>query len=269
MTENTNKKTNKKSNDYKPTKKATVSQPKVDSVTEEVPSMAELASLIKDLQKKLEEKDKQIQEFQEQFASKNNAEQTSYTKPKVKKERLQAEKIDGDEEITVSSLCVGDTVICTQGYGDGKCYNFHNIGYQIDIPYSDLKEIIHNNRTFIESGRFYIHDDRVVRKHKLEKHYENMLDFDGFERLDKLTPKEFKEILMRLPKEDSTTLTKGNETNQIDLVLDYIMDKFKNGAAFPIESLPYLEQAYKAVKGVDIDIIGSVNTYNEIFNKRG
>lgn len=234
-------------------------------------NMEQLTALLASMQKQMNEQAEIIKKYQANEKAVNNEKTTTkfeLGKKNFDKTPTESIKISNDEEITVTNNCDGELVLSTLGLGNGKCYAFHNIGYQIDIPYSDLKEIIHNNRSFIEGGRVYIENERVIKKHKLEKYYEHMLSADDFDKLKELEPKDFFDCLIQLPKADSNTLNKGNEPHQIDLVLDYVLNKCKNDE-FPSYLLPQLEQAYSKIKGHKINIAETIDNYHEIFKNEG
>ena len=52
-----------------------------------------------------------------------------------------------------------------------------------DIPFSDLKEIVKNKPNFAKEGLFYIANDKAVKKLRLTKEYEHIINNDLFAHL--------------------------------------------------------------------------------------
>lgn len=207
---------------------------------------------------------KTILELQEQvrLLNKNSVEDNSamvknekITKNQKVKEEVVA-PLTGDDDITVVNLCDGDFALSTLGYGNGKVYTFSGFGYERDIPYNELKECIHTNRSYIESGRVYIKDDRVIKKLKLNEYYDTMLDYDGIKNLKNLKPKNLYDVLVKLPVADTNTLNYGNEPKQFDIALRHILNGVRKNE-FSVEQIAQVESAYKKVnekKGKTLNI---------------
>lgn len=79
-----------------------------------------------------------------------------------------------DSYIQVISLCPHPLNLSTAKEG-GKKFRFEEIGKSKRILYGDLVDIIEAMPTFAEKGVFYIADKRVVRRHGLDEHYDNIL----------------------------------------------------------------------------------------------
>ena len=81
-----------------------------------------------------------------------------------------------DKEIEVTNLCVGPLLLSTTGRSDGKRYDFDYQFQTLNIPESDLKEIVRSMSNTSRSGRFFIDDKDFVKKSGLQSSYNNMLD---------------------------------------------------------------------------------------------
>lgn len=95
--------------------------------------------------------------------------------------------IDADTTIPVVSLTTGTLVVSTLGNGLGTVYRFENFGEIQDIPFSDLKDIVKNKPNFAREGAYYIDDKNAVKKLRLERQYQNILNEDDIKRFFKST----------------------------------------------------------------------------------
>lgn len=117
-----------------------------------------------ELLKKLEEMQKQINELKsENQALKNDTDEIN-------------EELNGDTEIEVISQFVGKLALSTDGNGMGTVYRFEKFGDVQDISFSDLKDIVKNKPKFAKEGLFYIANEEAVKKLRLTKDYEHIVD---------------------------------------------------------------------------------------------
>lgn len=123
-----------------------------------------------ELMKKLEEMQKQINALQAENKS-------------LKENNEDTEELNGDTEIVVISQFVGRLVISTLGNGSGTVYRFEKFGDIQDIPFSDLKEIVKNKPNFAKEGLYYIANEQAVKKLRLTKDYEHIVNNDIFSHL--------------------------------------------------------------------------------------
>lgn len=128
-----------------------------------------------ELLKKLEEMQKQLAELK--------AENDSLKTKQVEDIKDDEEEINGDTEVVVISQFMGKLVISTEGNGIGTVYRFEEFGDIQDIPFSDLKEIVKNKPNFAKEGLFYIANDKAVKKLRLTKEYEHIINNDLFAHL--------------------------------------------------------------------------------------
>jgi hypothetical protein len=128
-----------------------------------------------ELFKKFEELQKQLAELKaENDALKN-------TKQVVDDDDI--EEITADTDIPVISQTVGKLVLSTDGNGIGTVYRFDGFGEVHDIPFADLKDIVKNKPRFAKEGAYYIANAQAVKKLRLTKEYENIVDNKLFEHI--------------------------------------------------------------------------------------
>lgn len=86
------------------------------------------------------------------------------------------EDINSDTEILVTSQTVGSLNLSTDGYGLETVYVFDKFGDDQYIPFGDLKNICKNMPKFAQQGLFYIENADAVKKLRLTRYYERMID---------------------------------------------------------------------------------------------
>lgn len=94
------------------------------------------------------------------------------------------------QSLTKGELCLnvrGRTVISFNKYGDIK-----------PILYSELMSIVNSNRTFAETGAFYIIDDASVYYLGLSRFYENLLSYEQIESLESWDDELLKSFLPKI-----------------------------------------------------------------------
>ena len=226
-------------------------QIKEKTVKNDATNNKDLMQTMEEMQKIIAEQSKIIQDLNNKVNSKK------VDNVSVKTETA---KIDGDYDVNITNLVDGEFTLSTLGFGNGTLYTFYGRGYQRDIPYHDLKDIVHNNRSFMESGMVYINDKSIVDKFKLNKYYKNMLKVDDFDKLKEMSYEELKKTLENLPKAESTSLNRGNEPCQFELAYQYIIKEIKEDK-FPESLYPAVEAAYQSVIGRRINIREEIDFY--------
>lgn len=103
-----------------------------------------------------------------------------------------------DKDILVESLCIGVLNLSVDGDGNGDIYTFNEFGEEQNIPMSDLKKIIKNNKNFTQEGYYYIKDSSFVKSEKLSKYYNSILNKDELLKLLKLNVNEFEQKFINL-----------------------------------------------------------------------
>ena len=107
--------------------------------------------------------------------------------------------IDADTDIPVTSLTTGMLVLSTLGNGLGVVYRFNEFGETQDIPFADLREIVKNKQNFAREGAYYIDDEDAVKKLRLERQYQSILDENGIKKFFKGTADNAVKIYNDLP----------------------------------------------------------------------
>ncbi len=137
----------------------------------------------------------------------------------LKKSLKNKETVDIDADVPVMSGCIGKLILSTDGKGMATKYKFHELGEIQNIPYSDLKEICKNMRTFAQNGLFYILDNEMVKKLRLTGHYNKMASADDILHLFEKTATEIIGIYT----------TASDE--QKEIIISMILDRKDNGGS--------------------------------------
>lgn len=126
---------------------------------------------------------KKIEEMQNQLAQ-LKAENESFKNKQVEDtDKEDEEDITADTDIPVISQTVGKLVLSTDGNGIGTIYRFDGFGEVHDIPFADLKDIVKNKPRFAKEGAYYISNAQAVKKLRLTKEYEHIVDSKLFEHI--------------------------------------------------------------------------------------
>ena len=88
-----------------------------------------------------------------------------------------------NKQIRVMSLCPEKLNLTTENRGKGKRYTFERAWEVRKIPYGDLLMINQNHRNFMEGGKYYILDDRIVEEEGLAEIYATILTKDKMEEI--------------------------------------------------------------------------------------
>lgn len=92
-------------------------------------------------------------------------------------------KVKPDDYVKVMSLLPYTLILTTREGGGGITKRFTQFGEIKRIAYRELIDIIEVNRSFLESGYFYIMNKDVVREQGLEEIYENILSKEMLEKV--------------------------------------------------------------------------------------
>jgi hypothetical protein len=151
---------------------------------------------------------KKIEELEKKVDSKNNLpdDQDDFDK----------NKINQDDYIKVISLCPFQLNLTTDKHGQGKVFTFQYFSEVKRILYSDLVRVIDENRSFLESGYFYIMDQRCIRRHGLNELYEKILTKDSIEKI------------LEGKSNDVVSLFKSGTNTQQDLIIEMLISKLAN-----------------------------------------
>jgi hypothetical protein len=143
-----------------------------DEIKKVKKQVKELTELVASLTKIIEEKDKEIE----------------------------VRNKDTDRDVLFISLCIGTLNLSTARNGGGDIYTFHEFGEEQMIPYSDAKNIIKNNKSFIKGGKVFIDDEDLIKNERLTKDYENILSYKKLLDLFNVDAQTFEKIFSSIPK---------------------------------------------------------------------
>jgi hypothetical protein len=125
-----------------------------------------------------------------------------------------------DDYVPVMSLLPYRLNLSTKEGGQGDVKKFTKFGEVKNILYKDLVDIIEVNRTFMESGYFYILDPLVIRQHGLDEVYSKIL-----------TKEKIEEILNNINTEYCIDLYNSSNSNQQKVIVQLLIEKVKNDSS--------------------------------------
>ena len=100
-----------------------------------------------------------------------------------------------DAMIRLQSLTKGELCLNVNG---SVAINFDKYGDIKPVLYSELMNIVNNNRRFAEEGAFYIMDDASVKYLGLSRYYDNILSYDEIESLESYSDDELINIVTKI-----------------------------------------------------------------------
>lgn len=100
-----------------------------------------------------------------------------------------------DAMIRLQSLTKGELCLNVNG---SVAINFDKYGDIKPVLYSELMNIVNNNRRFAEEGAFYIMDDASVKYLGLSRYYDNILSYDEIESLESYSDDELRTIITKI-----------------------------------------------------------------------
>ena len=100
-----------------------------------------------------------------------------------------------DAMIRLQSLTKGELCLNVNG---SVAINFDKYGDIKPVLYSELMNIVNNNRRFAEEGAFYIMDDASVKYLGLSRYYDNILSYDEIESLESYSDDEIRTIVAKI-----------------------------------------------------------------------
>lgn len=123
------------------------------------------------------------------------------------------DEIGIEDPILVISLVPHSLNLYTDGHGQGTPYLFSEMGEEMEIPFGDLRNIVRSNKEMAANGRYYIADERAVKKLRIQHLYKNIL-----------TPEAMTTILNQGPDKVIELYKMANEAQQ-KIIIDMIMEK--------------------------------------------
>ena len=100
-----------------------------------------------------------------------------------------------DAMIRLQSLTKGELCLNVNG---SVAINFDKYGDIKPVLYSELMNIVNNNRLFAEEGAFYIMDDASVKYLGLSRYYDSILSYDEIEQLESYSDEELRTIIPKI-----------------------------------------------------------------------
>lgn len=117
-------------------------------------------------------------------------------KPKPRKDYSGARQPRPDAMIQIQSLTKGELCLNVNG---NVAISFEKYGDIKPVLYSELVNIVNNNRSFAEDGSFYILDDGAVYHLGLGRYYDNIMSFDQIDGIEAYGDDELRDMLSRIP----------------------------------------------------------------------
>ena len=159
----------------------------------------ELRKELRDSQKQQNEINAKLLEMLTNLTS-QKAEQTVNTVQKqdvavVRKSYDNLRQPRPDAMIRLQSLTKGELCLNVNG---SVAINFDKYGDIKPVLYSELMNIVNNNRRFAEEGAFYIMDDASVKYLGLSRYYDNILSYDEIESLESYSDDELRTIIPKI-----------------------------------------------------------------------
>ena len=130
--------------------------------------------------------------------------------------------INPQKYINVINLCACQLNLSTLPGGKGKLFTFNSFGETKRIMYSHLVDIMETSPKFVEDGRFYIAEKRVIRRHGLDSIYEKLLTKQMIESIFNNT---------KSP-DDVSALYKSANKAQQETIIDLTVSKMMNDPNF-------------------------------------
>lgn len=175
-------------------------------------------------EKKIANLEKQIRELTKLVASTQNA-------PVVSSNIASDSEIPYNKQIRIMSLCPEILNLSTEKAGRGHRYTFEGFGEVKKIPYGDLIQINQNHRNFLEGGKYYILDERVILEEGLTYVYEKIL------------PKEkIEEVLSN--GEKALEYFQQADRRQQKLLVDMVVRAMSDGKVFDFNLIANMDRVY-------------------------
>jgi hypothetical protein len=149
----------------------------------------------------------------------------------VVEQPAQTEKIQMDEYVRVMSLTPHVLNLCTKPYGKGDIFSFKKFGETKQILYKDVVSISEYNRGFLEEGRAYIMDKRVVRALGLDEAYSHILNKKQIEDIYEASDKEI------------VGLFKSANPKQQSFICEMMINKVRDGVEVDLNVIDALSRA--------------------------
>ncbi len=144
--------------------------------------------------------------------------------------------------IRVISLVPMELNLSTEPHGRGRIFTFRKFGDSKRIMYSDLLNIINSHENFLNSGKFFIADKRIIRKHDLLETYSIILNKESIEK-----------VLSGMDSDTAFSLFKSTTKEQKETISNMIVDRRIAGEKVDLNFWDKVRHEMLTVNGVDID----------------
>ena len=157
--------------------------------------------------------------------------------------------IRSDDYIPVMSLSNIPLNLSTAGNGKGKIFRFTRFGESKNLLFSDLLDIVENQRTFLENGLFYIANNIATRKLGLNELYSRILTKDKIEQI------------IKCESFDVVAVYSSANVRQREVINEMIIEKLASGEGLDLNIIGAISRVSK------IDFVGRAEELKE-FNKK-
>ncbi len=169
----------------------------------------------------------------------------------VLKNKEEDSKLKIDDMIEVISLTpsIVNANVSPTPKQPGRNYRFDKFGKVLQIPYSDLMQIVQNHTALFEKGYLYINDARFVKAAGLQGAVENMLTKEQIQQIVYSDSPDYMELFAK-----ATTEQRKN-------IAGILIDEINAGKEFDMNKLD------KISKFIGYDILERANKQKEAFKK--
>ena len=147
-------------------------------------------------------------------------------------DEIKYDTIPDNKYIKVINLENNPLTLSTEGFGQGKKYDFEKFGQARNITYGNLSDILYNNEGFAKSGRFYVCDKAVITNHELIDVYKNILTKEQMENILSYSDDKIADLFSR------TTL------HQRDTVVSLIIERMNAGEKVDLNKIAIISKIY-------------------------
>lgn len=200
----------------------------------------------------------EIGSLKEQLNNKSENSLPSYNVSKAEdQDEFDVNYIKQDDYVKVISLCDHPLYLSTEPKGRGRHYVFPDFGSQKRIIYSDLNKLMDNHQNFLEQGKFFIADKRVIRRHGLDDTYSKILSKEIIERI----------VGGDISSNDAVSLYKSSSLAQQTIIRDMIIKKLIDGEQLDLNMVDKISKAYDPENSID-SAVREAKKFLEILNQK-
>lgn len=177
-------------------------------------------------EKRIADLEKQLKELSKMVASSQKTSNGMVNTP------LEGD-IPSNKQIRIMSLCPEILNLSTEKGGRGHRYTFEGFGEIKKISYGDLIQINQNHRNFLEGGKYYILDERIILEEGLTYVYEKIL------------PKEKMEEILNNGEHALEYFQQADERQQ-KLLVDMLVRKMTDGKDTDFNLIANIDRIYNS-----------------------